>query len=238
MGIEEPKFNLHEMQMYLEEKIHDVRTICDLELSENDYRRLGIKLKSLFAFANNRNFAEDFMLCIAVYWTYDFIYWNEKYARFDTELIQMYEELSQYTQRYQLMMLKECFHDFGLNSYQVDSGNLMQDCFRIIVRHAGIPKEETVAVLDLIDRYISEDSDVIIHTVQPFLPRKTAHIFSYMDEAMQLEVLDELKELLTAVEESDQDEISLCQRFPASSLLLIRETVRWQKCRELRKCSV
>lgn len=238
MGIEEPKFDLHEMQMYLEEKIQDVRTICDLELSENDYRRLGIKLKSLFAFANNRNFAEDFMLCIAVYWTYDFIYWDEKYVRFDTELVQMYDELSQYTQRYQLMMLKECFHDFGLNSYQVDSGNLMRDCFHIIVRHAGIPKEEVATVLELVDRCISEDSDVILHTVQPFLPKRTAHIFSYMDETMQLEVLDELKELLIAVEEENRDETDLCQRFPEISSLLIRETVQWQKCRALKKCSI
>ncbi len=238
MGIEEPKFDLHEMQMYLEEKIQSVRTICDLELSENDYRRLGIKLKSLFAFANNRNFAEDFMLCIAVYWTYDFIYWDEKYARFDTELIQMYEDLSQYTQRYQLMMLKECFHDFGLNSYQVDSGNLIQDCFRIIARHAGIPADETTTVLELVERYVLEDSDVILHTIRSFLPKRTAHIFSYMDESMRLEVLDELKALLMAVEDTDLEEADLYRRFPETSALLIRNVVHWQKRQMLKKCSI
>ena len=36
MGVQEPKFDLHEIQMYFEREVHNVRAICDLELSEND----------------------------------------------------------------------------------------------------------------------------------------------------------------------------------------------------------
>lgn len=238
MGIEEPKFNLHEMQMYLEDRIQNVRAICDLELSENDYRRLGIKLKSLFAFATNRNFAEDFMLCIAVYWTYDFLYWDEKYARVDSELVQMYRELSQYTQRYQLMLFRECFHDFGLNTYQTDSDNLMQDCCRIVARHAGIPAEEAPVVFDLIERYLMEDSDVVLHTILPFLPKKMSRIYSYMDESMQLDVIEELQQLILAAEDMHADYDMMLLEFPNASESLIRQVICWQKSQSLKTCSV
>lgn len=238
MGIEELKFDLHEMQLYLEDKIQNVRTICDLELSENDYRRLGIKLKSLFAFATNSNFAENFMLCIAVYWTYDFIYWDEKYAKFDSELVQMYRELSQYSQRYRLMMFRECFHDFGLNGYQVQSDNLMQDCCRMVARHAGIPVDEAPVVFELVERYLMEDNDVVLHTIQPFLPKKMSRICSYMDESMKLEVIEELRQLIMAADDTDADYDAMSGQFPHTSDLLIRQVISWQKSRNLRKCSI
>lgn len=229
MGVQEPKFDLHEIQMYFEREVHNVRAICDLELSENDYRRLGIKLKSLFAFANNSNFADDFMLCMAIYWTYNFIYWDEKYTRFNSELIQMFDELSQYTQRHQLEMFMECFHDFGLNSYQVSGNDLMKNCTRLTARHAGIPSDEQDLVFHLMNRYLLVDNDTVWNAIIPFLPKKTRHIMTSMEKNMQLEVIAELQALMLAVEDENATRESLLSDFPEMSVSLITHCMYWHE---------
>ncbi len=236
MGIQEPKLDLHEMQLRFEQEIRAVHTICDLELSENDYRRLGIKLKSLYAFANSSNFADDFMLCIAIYWTYSYIYWDEKYRKFNKEIFQMFDDLSQYTQRHQLDMFLECFHDFGLDNYYDSSGDLMKKCERTVARHAGIPFDEQTIMFDLIRRYITVDSDTALRSIIPFLPRKTRHIMSYMDRNMKLAVVEELQAIILAVEEDSITKESLLKKFPHTSKLLLTNCMAWQESHSLKKC--
>lgn len=233
MGIQEPKFDLHEMQMYFEREIRDARTISDLELSENDYRRLGIQLKSLYTFANNSNFADAFMLCTAVYWTYSYLYWDEKYAKFNGDLVQTFYDLSQYTQRHQLVMFLECFHDFGLHCYPVATDDLMKACERITARHAGIPNDEQELVFDLVNRYLSVESDTAWNAIQPWLPKKTRHIMASMDQQMQITVVDELQKLLMAVENHMTEE-ALLEAFPDLSRLLILNCVNWHENQELK----
>lgn len=238
MGIQEPKFDLHEMQMCFEKEIHNVRTLSDLELSENDYRRLGIKLKSLFAFASSSNVADDFMLCIAVYCTYNFIYWDEKYENVNGELLRMFEEQSQYTQRHQLDMFLECFHDFGLNGYQIKTGNLFKDCEQTAARHAGIPYDEQVIVFDLIRRYLSVDCDAALTAVFPFLPRKTRHILGSMDLPMQQEFIQELQKLIHTVAQEHMTRQELLQAFPDTSISLLNHCMYWWEQQQLKMCSI
>lgn len=238
MGIQEPKFDLHEMQLYFEREVQDVRTLSDLELSENDYRRLGIKLKSLFAFANNSNFADDFMLCLAVYSTYNFIYWDEKYTKMTSELIQLFEDESQYTQRHQLDMFRECFHDFGLNGYQIHTRDLGKDCVRLSARHASIPYDEQSTMFELVSRYPYQDCDTVYQSIQPFLPRKTRHILDCMSIQMQLEVIQELQALMKAVESGVHKQDELLVMFPELSSILICQSVYWHEHQMLKSCTI
>lgn len=238
MGIQEPKFDLHEMQMCFENEIHNVRTLSDLELSENDYRRLGIKLKSLFAFARSSNFADDFMLCIAVYCTYNFIYWDEKYDKINGELFRMFEEQSQYTQRHQLDMFLECFHDFGLNGYQVKTGNLLKDCEQTAARHAGIPYDEQVMMFELLRRYLNVDCDAALQAMQPFLPRKTRHILAVMDLPMQQKLIQEHQALVHTVSLENRTSDELRQAFPDLSVSMLNHCVYWWEQQTLKTCNI
>lgn len=226
MGIREPRFDLHETQMQYEQAIRHVKTISDLELSENDYRRLGVKLKSLFAFAKSSNFADDFMLCLVIYWTYAHIYRDERYMKLNEDLMQSFQELSQYSQRHHLKMFLECFHDFGLNSYQIATGDLEKDCRRITARHAGIPYDEQGIVFDLISRYLSFEGEALLRAIQPMLPKKTRHVFGCMDRRMQCEVVYELQSLLLALEAGSSQEAVL-EKFPELSRHLILNCVDW-----------
>lgn len=234
MGIQKPGFDLHEMQMYFEQEIRAVRTISDLKLSENDYRRLGIKLKSLFAFANNSNFADHFMLCLTVYWTFNFIYWDEKYAKFNREFIQIFENQSQYTQRHQFDMFLECFHDFGLNGYQINRGDLLRRCEQIVARHAGIPYDEQAVLFDLLSPYLLVDCNTAWNEIAAFLPKKTRHVMVYMNHSMQLAVIKELQELLLAVKSGDATQDDLLREFPDVSSSLIVNCLFWHENQELK----
>lgn len=238
MGIQEPGFDLHEMQMYFEQEIRAVRTISDLKLSENDYRRLGIKLKSLFAFSNSSNFADQFMLCLAVYWTFNFIYWNEKYAKFNREFIQLFENQSQYTQRHQFDMFLECFHDFGLNGYQVNKGDLLRRCEQIVARHAGVPGEEQIALFNLLSPYLLVDCNTAWNEIAAFLPKKTRHVMIYMKSSMQLAVIKELQELMLAVKQGNATLDGLLREFPDVSGLLIANCLYWHENQELKTYSI
>ncbi len=234
MGIQEPEFELHEIQQYFEREIRHVRIISDLELSEDEYRRLGIKLKSLFAFANNSNFADDFMLCLVIYWTYNHIYRDERNRKLNSELIHSFQEMSQYTQRHYLNMFLECFHDFGLNSYQIASGSVVKDCELLSARHAGIPYDEQMIVLELASQYLPFKPDAILDTVQSLLPGKTRRIINFMDRQMQCEVVEELQKLLISLETTDVTQEGLLQAFPALSRHLIMNAVQWHENQRLK----
>lgn len=238
MGIQEPGFELHEIQQHFEQEIRHVRIISDLELSEADYRRLGIKLKSLFAFAKNSNFADDFMLCLVIYWTWNHIYRNERNRRLNSELIHSFQELSQYTQRHFLNMFLECFHDFGLNSYQIASGSIAKDCELLSVRHAGIPYDEQMIVFELVSQYLPLRADAALDAIQPLLPEKTSHIFSLMDRQMQYEVMDELRKLLITLETAENSQEGLLRKFPEMSRYLILNGIHWHENRNLERIVV
>ena len=67
------KINLLQMQKYFEGQMERIRTISDLELSENDFKSLGVKLRSLCFFTGSENDIEDFMLSISFsFWTSNF----------------------------------------------------------------------------------------------------------------------------------------------------------------------
>lgn len=237
MGIREPGFDLHEMQMQYEQAIRHVRTISDLELSENDYRRLGIKLKSLFAFAKSSNFADDFMLCLVIYWTYAHIYRDERYMKLNEDLTQSFRELSQYTQRHHLNMFLECFHDFGLNSYQIATGDLEKDCRRVTACHAGVPYDEQGIVFDLISRYLSFEGESLLRAIQPMLPKKTRRVLGYMDRRMQYKIVNELQSLLLALEAGTSRDAVL-EEFPDLSRHLILNCVDWHTNQSLERIIV
>ena len=68
------KVNLLQMQRYFEGQVDKIRVISDLKLSENEYRSLGVRLKSLSFFDGSEKDIEEYMLSILVYCTYSLIY--------------------------------------------------------------------------------------------------------------------------------------------------------------------
>lgn len=238
MGIQEPRIDLHEMKVYFEQEIHKIHTLSDMELSENDFRRLGFRLKPLFTYDGRGYCADDWMLCAVVYWTYSFIYWDDKYDKTNQEFVQAFEKLSQYMRRHQLDLFLECFHDYGLNCYRIQTGNLLQDCKSIVARHAGIPYDEQTIVFELIRRYIDEDSGTILESVLPYLPKKTLHIVNCMDKQTKIELMEELKNLVLAVNELSIGREELIKEFPNISITLISNCLYWNESQLLKTCTM
>lgn len=96
-----PKSDLLQIQKYLEQQLHSVRTIADLALSENDYRQLGIKLKSVFAFLD----------CQAIIARHAGIPYDE----LPYILCQIHEHIESSTEDL-MHQLSPCLHEFQYNS--------------------------------------------------------------------------------------------------------------------------
>ena len=140
MSVSGQKFDLPQMKAYFEEQIPHVRLLSDLTLSQTDFKSLGAKLKSAFAFTDKKDGIEDIMLCYLVYWVHALIYWDEETGIHD-ELTDYCEELPQHQLRHHFEMLVDAFADYNIEKFGYKDDNIEELASILIARHAGIPND-------------------------------------------------------------------------------------------------
>lgn len=222
------KINLLQMQDYFEGQIDKIRTISDLELSENDYRSLGAKLKSLCFFTGSENDIEEYMLSIVVYSTYSLIYGSD-FGNFDS-IIWMILNKSQYLERMHLRMYKDVFHIYGINIYDITADDYMEKCQRLTARHAGVPNSEKYNYYELISRYLdSNDVEVLYSEIYEKLPYRTKYIFNLLDEEMRKHLLLESRMMVNDVVDGVYNRFELMDKYQDLSISLIDRCFIWNE---------
>ena len=230
------KMNLIQMQNYFEDRINSIRTLSDLELSLNDYKSLGTKLKSLTFFTGSENNISEIMLSVVVYSTYSLIYWDGKTGIDDIFNIVLSD--SQYLERLHLKLFEDAFYEYGLNNYGYDYGDLKDRCIRLIARHAGVPDDEKEEYFDLISRYL-ECRDVAEMEDEIFdaLPYKTKFIFSQLDKASRLCMFMDSRNLIYDVLHGEMSRTDLLKAFPDTSISLIDHCIYWAEKQKINMTS-
>lgn len=205
-----------------------VRIISDLELSENDYRSLGAKLKSLCFFAGSENDIEDYMLSIVVYSAYSMIYGNE-FASFDS-IIWMILNKSQYLERMHLSMYKNVFHIYGMNTFDITGCDDLQKCQRLTARHVGVPNSDKYEYFDLISNHLdSKEVNVLYTEIYDNLPCRTKYVFGLMDEDSRRRIVLESRRLVNDVMDGELNRFELVDKFQELSISLIDRCIIWNE---------
>lgn len=220
------KINLQQMQRFFEGQVESIRTISDLQLSENDYRSLGAKLKSLSFFTGSENDIRDYLLSVVVYSAYSLLYGNE-YDDFSA-IIRMILHESQYMERIHLRMFRETYEVYGLGTYGVYSSDVKRDCQIITARHAGIPNSEKYYFFDLISQYLQYDEiDNIYNGIYERLPYRTRYIFDLMDDKNRKSLLIESRMLVGDVVSGRFKRDELIKKYQDLSMNLIDYCIMW-----------
>ncbi len=220
------KVNLLQMQGYFEGQMDKIRVISDLKLSENEYRSLGVKLKSLSFFVGSENDIEDYMLSILVYSTYSLIY-GAVDADFEDIFWSVIPE-SQYMKRMYLRMYKDVFYTYGISTYDVPRIDFLPRCKYLTARHAGIPdcdKSEFYRILC----NSSSDEGHIYEEIRDKLPTRTRNILDMMDEVSRYKLLKDSKQLVQDVLDIDSlpTHSALIDKYPELDLNLIVDCIMW-----------
>lgn len=221
------KVNLLQMQGYFEGQMDKIRVISDLKLSENEYRSLGVKLKSLSFFVGSENDIEDYMLSIVVYSAYSLIY-----GTVDTDFEEIFWSVipeNQYMKRMYLRMFKDVFYTYGISTYDVPRIDFLPRCRQLTARHAGVPdSEKSEYYLALCNSSIS-NQERIYEELRDKLPKRTKYIFDMMDEVSRDKLLKDSRQLVRDV--LDFDAISthgaLIDKYPELDLNLIVDCIMW-----------
>ncbi|MBQ8317555.1 MAG: hypothetical protein IJX85_04395 [Lachnospiraceae bacterium] len=220
------KVNLLQMQGYFEGQMDKIRVISDLKLSENEYRSLGVKLKSLSFFVGSENDIEDYMLSILVYSTYSLIY-----GAVDTDFEDIFWSVipeNQYMKRMYLRMYKDVFYTYGISTYDVPRIDFLPRCKYLTARHAGIPdcdKSEYYRILS----NSSSDEGHIYEEIRDKLPTRTRNILDMMDEVSRYKLLKDSKQLVQDVLDIDSlpTHSALIDKYPELDLNLIVDCIMW-----------
>ena len=223
------KINLLQMQKYFEGQMKKIRIISDLELSENDYRSLGAKLRSLRFFTGNESDIEDYMLSIVVYCTYSLIYGDET-DNFD-DVMWMIMNKSQYKERMHLEMYRDVFFSYGLdtfNEFMDDSFDLKLQCQMLTARHAGIPNSEKNEVFDMISDYLEcEDIFDKYYDMYFMLPCRSKFIIGLFGDEMHEAILVNMRDLIRDVMDGIIRRDELIAKYPRLSISLIDHCIMW-----------
>jgi len=221
------KINLMHMQKYFEEQSERVRIISDLELSENDYKSLGTKLKSLTFFAGIMNDIEDYILSIVVYSTYSLIY-DEELKDFES-VIWLILNKSQYMERAHLRMYRDAFEIFGLESFGIDDKDLFSACKYLTARHAGVPNSEKQQYFEILNNHIDCEIEQMYSEIYNELPVRTRFIFDLMDDISRNELLKDSRNLIRDVLNGERNRQMLFERYPNLSISLIDRCLMWDE---------
>ncbi len=192
------KINLLHMQQYFEQKMDSLKIISDLELTENEFRSLGAKLKTMAFFTGSENDIEDFMLSIVVYNIYSLIYAETAYD-FDAAMWMVVNK-SQYMERKRLQMYKDVFDIYGLQTCEVTATDLKEYCKQLTAIHAGIPAKEKNQFFDLLEQHMDcEDSDDLYSEIYVQLPVRTRFIFGLMESVSRKKILSKCRSMMQDV---------------------------------------
>lgn len=224
------KFNLPQMKQYFEEQIPHIRLISDLTLSESDFKSLGAKLKSAFAFTDKKDGIEEIMICYLVYWVYALIYWDEESGIHD-ELTDYCAELPQYQLRHHFEMLVDMFADYNIQKFGYKNDNIEELALVLIARHAGIPNDEKYQVFELIDDYRNQNVsvDTMVSDIYAHLPYKSKYIFSMLDKRSRQDVIWEIRTIMAEVSTCNCVRDELIEKYPETSISLIDYCLFWQE---------
>ena len=220
------KVNLLQMQGYFEGQMDKIRVISDLKLSENEYRSLGVKLKSLSFFVGSENDIEDYMLSILVYSTYSLIY-----GAVDTDFEDIFWSVipeNQYMKRMYLRMYKDVFYSYGISIYDVPRIDFLPRCIQLTARHAGIPDEDKAIYYQILSNSCFDDDGDAYDRVRDVLPPRTRYIFDMMDEMSRDKLLKKSKELVDDVLSTNHTHNSaFIDKYPDLDLNLIVDCIMW-----------
>ena len=234
MGVSGQKFDLPQMKAYFEEQIPNVRLISDLTLSEADFKSLGAKLKSAFAFTDKKDGIEDIMICYLVYWVYALLYWDEDSGIHD-ELTDYCATLPQYWLRHHFEMIVDLFADYDINKFGYQNDNIEELASILIARHAGIPNDEKYMVFELIDDYRNQNVsvDTMIADIYSHLPYKSRYIFSLLDYQSRQEMIWEIRTIMAEICTGIYSRDEMLDKYPHTSMSLIDYCFFWQEGRSL-----
>ena len=230
MGVSGQKFDLPQMKEYFEKQIPNIRLLSDMTLSETDFKSLGAKLKSAFAFTDRKDGIEDIMLCYLVYWVYALIYWNEETGIHD-ELTDFCANLPQYQIRHHLELLVDTFADYDIDKFGYRNESIEELSSMLIARHAGIPNDEKYQVFELIDDYRNQNVsvDTMVADVYAHLPYKSQYIFSLLDEKSRQDMIWEIRMIMADISGGVHSRDELIEKYPRTSIRLIDYCIYWQE---------
>lgn len=222
------KFDLEQMQHYFETESACIRCISDYQLSESDYKSLGVKLKALFMLETSYDWLQEFVLPITIYATYSYIYTNPDGSN-DFSFRDIQKKLSQYQMRMHLRNMLECIHDYGFFDYGYEFYDLQTACRMTIARHAGIPNDEKYQVFELLASFTGVvDFDSYIEELMDQLPLKTRRIFTILDNESKRETIYQIRELMAECKENHSRE-DILKKFPHLSVSLIDYCMFWSE---------
>ncbi len=222
------KINLLQMQKYFEGQMSRIRTIGDLELSENDFRSLSTRLKSLCFFTGSENIIEDFMLSIAVHSAYSLIY-GDVGKSFET-IVWMVMNNSQYMERMHLRMFKEVFHDYGLSTFDIEDTDILAACRKLSAAHAGVPNSDKYMYYDIISENLgATDIGTLTSEVTEKLPERSRYIFGLMDDVARQRFILDSRAMVSDVIDGILRRSELVEKYPALSYSLIDRCLIWNE---------
>ncbi|MBQ9934522.1 MAG: hypothetical protein IJO70_01635 [Lachnospiraceae bacterium] len=220
------KVNLLQMQEYFEGQVDKIRVISDLKLSENEYKSLGVRLKSLSFFAGSEKDIEDYMLSILVYSTYSLIYGNIG-TSFEDIFWQVVPK-NQYMKRMYLRMYKDVFYSYGISIYDVPRIDFLPRCIQLTARHAGVPDSEKAIYYQILSGSTYNEQGHMYEELRDVLPPRTRYIFDMMDEVSREKLLKDSKLLVDDVLNMDMTHNSaLIDKYPDLDLNLIVDCIMW-----------
>lgn len=227
MGFASSRMSLMDIQNCLVDNLKKVHVICDLELSEEDYRYLATKIKMLFKFSNDNNIVDDYKLSIIVYWVFSMVYWDKQHLG-TLEMEQLFDGLPQYKKKYYLDICMEAFDEYGIYRYPVNYDMAALQSRAIIARHAGVPREEQEKTFMVISKYL--DCGLVadmVESVMMELPERTQTIFCCFDDQTKQKIILDIRNIMIECLKEPEPKEVLLRQHPYISRNLLEGMLDW-----------
>ncbi len=223
--------SLYEMERLLEhcfyEEENKVRIIGDLNLTNEDYKYMTLKVKGILRYISKVEVMEQYRLCILT--TLVFAIRYEKNAAVILKQFEKYwNQFQQHQYRFCMQAFGDKLHEIGLSTYsiRIDSS---KELMEVLFIHAGLTKNIYEKIYELLEQYFDEERsylfeeelyermDSLICRDYPFLSCRSAG----------LKVSHLLKELYEACLVRRETLEQMFENFNMLSKQVIEDCYRW-----------
>jgi hypothetical protein len=230
MNILNKPFTLLEIEHLLDEELSDERNnyriIGDLNLTYEEYCYLELKSKGLQRYESNLTMMEQYKFVLLVSWVFSIRYTDKENLKLD-ELRNKFQKLPQHTQRQAVKIIAEVFHEYGINTYELNPYTI-EGLYAILAIHAGIPEKLHNEIFSILEESLHyKDVNQLEKKLKYELSPRMNFIYEYVDTDTIRKLFRDIRSLFIDCRVKGMGLDELTVKYPFISMSLIRNCFSW-----------
>lgn len=234
----EISMSLTEMERMIEKELlkqeGHIRILGDLDITQEDYRCLHLKVKGIKTQEQTIGLYENYRLSLFTTWVFGMRYEKMEQASYD----KIYSEIAgrpQHMIRMMLTIMEDTFREYKLTTFDIRLDNIEEAC-QLLALHSGFLYSKDSGFYTFLEETMAySDMNHLEYLYQKALSKKTQAMCHLLDRKHLISLFQMSREVYMDCMVTGMTKEELLEKHPFVSSRFVKNCVELCQCRELDK---